>query len=185
METNYSKPALLGFLDHLADKGLANANTAQALKIASGKILSDISSEEEADVRKVDVPLAIRRFNNKNPNLLSPKSLADYQRRVAIAIREFARYTDNPTGYNGLGRGVPSGKGDSAEKKPRKREPAAEPQVENSSPALPQTATGLTMAFPLRSDFLAQVVLPRDLKTDEARRLAAFIATVAVDYKPD
>lgn len=42
----------------------------------------------------------------------------------------------------------------------------------------------LSHAFPLRQDFLAQVMLPRDLKSAEAKRLAAFIATLAVDYSP-
>ena len=34
--------------------------------------------------------------------------------------------------------------------------------------------------FPLRSDFMAQLVLPQDLTEKEAKRLAAFIATLVV-----
>jgi hypothetical protein len=40
------------------------------------------------------------------------------------------------------------------------------------------------MPFPLRPDFLAQLVLPRDLTADEAKRLSAFITALVVDFKP-
>jgi hypothetical protein len=39
-------------------------------------------------------------------------------------------------------------------------------------------------AYPLRSDFLAQIVIPRDLNTIEAKRLAGFLLSIAVDHKP-
>ena len=187
---NYSRDSLLQFTDLLADKGLAKGNTAAALKTASSKILSDLSPDEEADVRKVDISLAVRRFNNKNPNALSPASLAQYQRRVSNVIAEFVRYVDNPTSYAGIaGRTPKTGKTDNGERQfpPARRQTASE---SSSGPDLksitPQSgSSGLSLAFPLRADFLAQVVLPRDLKSDEAKRLAAFIATLAVDFAPD
>jgi hypothetical protein len=36
----------------------------------------------------------------------------------------------------------------------------------------------------LRPDFLATIQVPRDLKSDEAARLAAFVRTLATDFKP-
>lgn len=184
---NYSRDALLKFTDLLASKGLAKTNTAAGLKVAVSKILSDLSPDEEADVRKVDVPLAVRRFNNKNPNALSPNSLGQYQRRVANAISEFVQYVDNPTAYTGIGRHPKAGKADDGERQSAKKKIAGEARrqqdVTPPPPAAP-ASSGLSLAFPLRQDFLAQVVLPRDLKSDEAKRLAAFIATLAVDYSP-
>lgn len=35
--------------------------------------------------------------------------------------------------------------------------------------------------FPLRDDFTAQLVLPRDLTTEEARRIRTMLITLAVD----
>jgi hypothetical protein len=46
-------------------------------------------------------------------------------------------------------------------------------------------ASDLTLSYPLRSDFLAQVVIPRDLTTTEAKRLGAFLLTTAIDYQPE
>lgn len=41
-------------------------------------------------------------------------------------------------------------------------------------------SVALTLDYPLRPDFLAQVVIPRDLTTEEARRLVAFLLALAV-----
>ena len=40
---------------------------------------------------------------------------------------------------------------------------------------------GLALSYPLRPDFLAQVVIPRDMTVSEARRLSAFVMTLTVD----
>lgn len=181
---SYTRDGLVKFTELLGEKGLANSNTARAMTVAVSKVLSDLSPEEEADVRKIDVTTAVRRHNNKNPNALSPKSLAEYQRRVTVAIREFVQYVDNPTGYTGIGRDLKSGRADNGDRvAAKKRSPRIPLQQsdDQSVPALP-TSSGLSLAFPLRPDFLAQVVIPRDLKSDEAKRLAAFIATLALDY---
>jgi len=37
----------------------------------------------------------------------------------------------------------------------------------------------------MRPDFLAQVVIPRDMKVDEAKRLSRFILTLALDFQPN
>lgn len=190
METTYSRAGLLQFLDTLGMKGLANANTVQSLKVACGKILVDLSDAEETDVRTIDVGLAVRKFNNKNPGKLSPSSLSEYQRRVTLAIREFDLYQGNPTGYRGIGRG-PTSKQDGGEKAAsRKREggPREVGRTETPTPSNAPSATstsGLSFAFPLRQDFLAQLVLPRDMKLEEAQRLCAFVRALAVDTAAD
>lgn len=186
MEASYSKASLLQFLDVIGSQGLANPSTAQSIRVACGKILDDLSDAEEADVRKVDIPLTIRKFNNKNPGVLSPSSLGEYQRRVGLAIREFDLYLKNPTTYRGFGR--PPAKGD-AEKTPGKRKESGKPATPDqitayASPSPSTTSAGLSFAFPLRADFLAQLVLPRDMKTEEAHRLCAFIKALAVDSAP-
>ena len=187
---NYSKQALLGFLEMLAEKGLANANTVQGFRVATNKILDDLSTDEDGDVRKIDVATAVRRFHNKNPGLLSPASLGEYQRRVSTAIKEFVSYTENPTTYKPLGR-QPSGKksenGERARDRERQRNetPAAPSQRhERLEQPQPVPIAGLSLAYPLRPDFLAQVVVPRDMKSDEARRLSAFVMTLATDFTP-
>lgn len=181
MTPDYSRSALIAFLDFAQQKGLANKNSALGMKVAAEKILSDLSPEEEGDVRKVDIAIATRRFHNKNPNQLSPSSLSVYQRRVAQAIREFLKYREDPTRYVGFGKNV-SPKAEVTERQRRKAEPRDEEhrsgKVEPVTTSLP--SSGLSIPFPLRADFLAQVVIPRDLRESEAKRLSDFIATLVV-----
>lgn len=46
------------------------------------------------------------------------------------------------------------------------------------------TDAALALPFPLRPTFLAQVVVPRDLTTDEAERLCALVTALAVPELP-
>lgn len=183
----YTFAELTSFLDFLSEKGLANTNTVQGMRVAVTKVLVDLSPEEEKDIRRVDVALAVRRFVNKNPGALSPNSLAEYQRRVATAIKEFVAYKENPAGYTGYGGGVSSrtasSRSENSVKTPKRRQDSAAPNAQPNSPIdAPPTPGGLPYNYPLRPDFLVQVVLPRDLKADEAKRLCAFIGTLAVDF---
>jgi hypothetical protein len=46
------------------------------------------------------------------------------------------------------------------------------------------SAGSIALGYPLRPDLLAQVVVPRDLTLEEARRMGAFLVTLAVDFRP-
>jgi len=183
MSTDYSKGALLKFLDTVVAKGLMNANTAGGLKAACSKILDDLA--EGDDVRSVDVNTAVVRYNNRNPSALSPNSLTEYQRRVTRAIADFVSWSDNPTAFKPKGKGTPVRNGKKTEPRGDRQIPAPRPEApaHSGNPAAP-TSAGLPLSYPLRPDFLAQVVIPRDLTAEEARRLGAFLLTLAVDFRP-
>lgn len=183
MSTDYSKDALLRFLDTVVAKGLMNANTAGGLKAACSKILDDLADGD--DVRGVDVNTAVVRYNNRNPGALSPNSLAEYQRRVTRAIADFISWSDNPTGFKPRGKGTATRNGKKTEPRGDRHAPAPYPEasIHSSSPTA-ATSAGLPLSYPLRPDFLAQVVIPRDLTAEEARRLGAFLLTLAADFRP-
>jgi hypothetical protein len=192
MTEDYSRTALLRFLDTLGEKGLANSNTAQSYKVAVGKVLSDASPEDEADVRQVNVELAVRRFNNKNPGVLSPNSLTEYRRRVESAIKEFVRYTDNPLTYTPIGRNV-NRRPENGDRRPDRRpsnggtkraQPQQTTELTPEPAAAPQKPGMIALPFPIRPDLLARIEVPIDMKTDEAKRLSAFIMTLATDFAP-
>ncbi len=192
-DTDYSKRALLGFVDMLEKRGLAKPNTASGYKVAALKILDGLSAQEEADVRKLDIALAVRRYNNRNPGKLSPSSLGAYQRRVENLIREFEKYHEDPTSYAGISREPSSGNGGRKKAPKAKKAPTATSERQHPEPSAERVAmseevvprrSGISLDFPLRDDFLAQVVVPRDLKANEARRLCAFVMTLAADYEP-
>jgi hypothetical protein len=194
--TDFSKSALVQFLDMLVTKGWVNTNTGAGWKAAVNTILQDV--EPDQDVREIDVKSAVLRYHNRNPGDLAPDSLKRYEQRVAAGIGQFVSFKTDPTNYKAPSRGLPNGS--KAEPKKRvepKATPAAftAPQVlstkpEPDHPAVQKPVAGtatdssLALPFPLRPGFLAQVVIPRDLSKDEAARLCAFIQALAHDPAP-
>ena len=188
-----NKVGLNQFLKMMTDKGWVNSNTGGALKGAVGKILGEVAAEQ--DVRGIDVDMEVRRFNNLNPGELSPGSLATYGKRVKLAIANYISYVEDPTKYKPPGR--PATNGNSAPKKAEKLRsiskdnvtdvavlepiPPAPAPVQQRAETFIATEANLAMPFPLRPGYLAQVVIPRDMKKTEAARLCAFIMTLAVD----
>ena len=184
MSSDYSKNALLKFLDTSVAKGIVNANTGAGLKAACVKILDDVAND--ADVRKIEVNTAVIRYNNRNPDVLAPNSLAQYQRRVSRAISDFVRWVENPVAFKMRSRGTPERNGKTSGKAPGRHAAVLRAHDAPLAQGIPTitTSAGLPMSFPLRPDFLAQVVIPRDLTADEARRLGAFLLTLAADFRP-
>jgi hypothetical protein len=201
VDHNYSLDALKQFLHFVGDKGLVSGTVAQGWRVAVGKILQDLSDAEAADVRKIDIELALRKFVNRNPGKLSPSSLAEYRRRATSAIEEFVGWAEDPTGYRP--RSGASSRLSNTTKRTgtptndkKKAKASTDVQAQSSSRSLadsaptspspspaPSPSGGLPLPFPMRPDFLAQVVIPRDMTTEEAKRLGAFLLTLAVDFR--
>ena len=187
--TDYSKRALMDFVEVSIKKGWINLNTGGGVRTACRQILAQVGDDE--DVRGVNVPDAMRLFANRNPGKLSGDSLKVYQSRVQGAIDGFTAFVDDPVSYKpSVKSSVPrSRKTDSrnGSSTPSKSEtsptPIAAAPASSHQPVVRAVATdtSLTLPFNLRPDFLAQVTVPRDLTKDEAKRLSTFIDALALD----
>lgn len=175
-EPDYSREGLARFIDFVVEKGLVNASTAQGWRVATGKVLEALPPEARGDVRRIDVDGVFRAFLNRNPGRLSPVSVGEYRRRVGRAIEEFVKWAENPGGY-----GMRSAWPGRVEARPRPRSPVPR-ERESGSDAPP--AAGIALNYPLRPGFLAEVTVPRDFTVEEARRMGAFLITLAADFKP-
>ena len=184
---NYSKAALLKFLESSIEKGWVNANTGGGMKAACGKILELIGDAE--DVRNVDVQAAVKQYNNRHPSELSSDSLRVYESRVKKALEAFISSVSEPTKLKWDNK-QPNGaapKKLAAKKKDADSEPSSVASLAgapsgviktSSSLGTPMT-TSLTIPYPLRNDFVAQVVIPIGMTPIEARNLAKFIEALA------
>jgi len=185
MAKDYSLEGLREFLDYVGNHGLIKSTTASGYRVAVGKIEDDLLPEEASDVRQIDVPAVFTRYANKNKLKVSPSTLKVYQGRVESAIKEFVLWRDDPTGYKPkVGRRTSSS---TKKKKPTGTSEAngkPEPEAEEIPATEEPGRKILTLPFPLRGDFLASVQIPRDLTALEAERLAAFVRTLALDFKP-
>jgi hypothetical protein len=113
---------------------------------------------------------------------------------VVTAVREFLKWAESPAGYRPRSNGkATAGEDDvSATSKLRRRPdrdvrraaPGDQSPTTHSVGGPTLQTSGLSIPFPIRPEFLAQVVIPRDITVDEARRLGAFILTLAADFKP-
>jgi hypothetical protein len=144
----------------------------------------------DEDVRAVDVKAAVLQYNNRHPGELSGDSLRVYESRVRGVIENFVGSVTDPTGYKPASkqtvgkvrrtneRKLP----DALAKDAGVVKESSEPQHSNVKASV--TETSLAIPFPLRPTFLAQIVIPRDMTKDEAKRLAAFIDALAHDPLP-
>jgi hypothetical protein len=217
-EPDYSRAALARFIEFVVVKGLVHPATAQGWRVATTKVLEELSPEETADVRRIDVERTFKDFLNRYPGRLSPASVGEYRRRVGRAIEEFTRWMEDPGSYtfrptarpqersrkeargrlgraaedaggtapgtetNGTAAGGGAGSGQgmwAGERRASRSSSSGQPEV---GPAGPHAPT--TFDYPLRPDLLAQVMVPRDLTVEEARRMGAFLVTLAADFRP-
>ncbi len=189
---DYSKASLQRFLETAERQGFFNANTLGGMKSAVAKLLEDTDAE---DMRKVDVKVATIRYHNKHPGDLSPSSLGTYEQRLKRVIEEFGKYNQDPTGYKPFSKPVSKTTADRPARagKARKEDDAVvEAEVISRNTGVltfdslaRTTPTAMAMEYPIRDNFMAQVILPRGMTSEEARRLCAFIRTLAVDFSPE
>jgi hypothetical protein len=193
-EPDYSRAGLARFIEFVVEKGLVHPATAQGWRVSTSKVLDELSTDEVEDVRRVDVEATFRGFLNRNPGRLSPASVGEYRRRVGRAIEEFVRWVEDPGGYSfrpaararaePRGRLAPGGPDRSGRARPPLPTVAGPATGTPGGLAATGMPAGLTLEYPLRPDLLAQVVVPRDLTVEEARRMGAFLVTLAADFKP-
>jgi hypothetical protein len=184
--SSYSKAALTRFLDLAEKQGLFNPNTLGGMRAAMARIFEDAPPEQ--DVREIDIEAAVIRYHNKHPEELSLDSLRTYESRLKRLIIEFVKYVGDPVAYKPYSRVIRAITDRAAATRATEKllnvtvEPATE-MVEIE--ARRATPSAMAMQYPLRDNFIAQVVLPRNMTNEEARRLCAFIRTLAVDFSPE
>lgn len=193
---SFSRSAVPKFVEFAASKGLIAQSTSRMWRAALNAILEDVA--DDFDVRAVDLDAELAKYHNRHPNSLSPETLRRYRGWADTAIKAFVTYTEDPVSYRPKSRASP-GRGAADAGKPEKpktrdiKQPTLEhggtnplaQAAEQSANAHTQVAPSLSLQFPIRADFRAQVVIPADITLNEAKRLGAFLLTLAQDYIPD
>ncbi|MDH3666795.1 MAG: hypothetical protein OEN23_07670 [Paracoccaceae bacterium] len=171
MRNDFSREALLEFLDYLSEKGLANKNTIVGRKAAANNVLSILNEQEAADLRSIDLTDVEVRFQNLMGSKYTPKSLQVYRSRVGKAVRDFLRYKENPANFR-----VRSSQGT---RKARGKAPndqgndAAERNRVDHDVGGVARADTVNIPVPLRPSCIVQLNgVPVDLTPHEARKIA-------------
>lgn len=180
MRANTTAKALLEFLDQAAEKGWLNKNTAAGYRAACQRILEIEDGWEDVDVAALDVDDIFQRFLTLKGNDYSPGSLQTYKSRFRTALETFLERAKDPSAWKApatIRRRQGESKAQQTDRKARTQEGAAQRR-----PTEPSAKDGMiSYPFPLRQDIDAQLVLPRDLTPEEARRLVAFVNALAIE----
>lgn len=182
------------FLGYLQAKGLVNPNSIGGIKTACDKVFSALDENERNNLANLDPAQAVQRFMNKNPGLLSPDSATVYNSRVQRALRMLTDFNANPAGFKVQGAKKQNGDTTTDEKPSTTKKSVVNKNVSTASkPASPAThhpsammpvTNSVSLSFPLRAEFMAQFILPKDLTTKEAKKLAAYFEVLAIDFEP-
>ena len=169
-------------LDHwawAAEKGVMNKNTAGGLRAAVNQVLSVLDNWETVDVKTLDIDDALLRFQNLKAKDFKPAVLEAYKRRFRQAVCSYLAYTQDPGGWRPrtLERAATEGNHNGSSGR------VPEPEARSARHETP-LAGFVEYPFPLREGQNARLVLPRDLKSTEVKRLSAFMATLVVDFDP-
>lgn len=192
-DTNFSTTAtgagLVAFLDYAIEKGYLKTNTGQAMKTAVKEVLSATEGAdgwETVDLTSVDEADVLRRFETLRAMKFSAGSLATYKGRYSRAVAMFEDFRASPATWRPSVRQRSRTKGSAGSRVAAPSSPdvgAREPAATSSMPT-PHPGHGsaiITYPFPLRQGVLAKVELPPDLTRREARRMAAFIESLAIE----
>ncbi|QYU69592.1 hypothetical protein J4558_05480 [Leptolyngbya sp. 15MV] len=170
---------LLEFLDWMADKGYAPANTISSRKAAVNKVISSLGPDEASAVLDVDVEDAINRFATKHGGGYSTESLQSYKSRLRTALDDFRGYKVDPVGFRPSGRIPVRPKPDSASAKPKKKLVRPAPTRAQTAPATSSHAfipTQDVIPIAIRDGLIVKIGnLPFDLTADEARKISNVI----------
>lgn len=182
---------LIRFLDYAIEKGHLKTATGQAMKTAVKEVLSSTEGEdgwESVDIDSLDVEDIQRRFETLRAMKFSSSSLGTYKSRFRKSLDMFNEFRESPSSWrpsvktrNRKSKDQMTTEGQPTMSPPSKSQPSAgstsEPHPSSHRSSI------ITYPFPVRDGVLASLDLPADLTQREAERVAAFVASLAVDTK--
>jgi hypothetical protein len=175
--------ALVHHWDWAAQKGLMNPNTARVLRNACYQVLVAVfeGEWEVADVKTLDPDAVFLRFQNLRGKDLTPRSLQDYRRRLLQALDSYRAYVADPASWKGPGQERPLRADRVRPAERRARVVVPDSALTDAESVQPEDGNMMVYPFPIRN-MTARLLLPRDLRMSEARRLVSFITSLAIDF---
>jgi hypothetical protein len=166
------------FLDFAVAGGLLNSNTAGGLRAAIKEVLKAVDGDgwEQSDLTKIDLDDYGTRFERLTTGKYKPDSVVVYKSRFKNGVNMLLAYLDNPSGW----RYKPA-------RPARERGKQTTPKVlvtgraQDTPTRVAELPGTVTYPFPVRRDVIATLVLPVDLTKAEAKRLAAFVDSIAIE----
>jgi len=177
---DYSRDALLAFIDYASEKGLTNKNTAASRKVSVSSMLGILDDHEAQDVRALDIDEIEKRFHNLYPTKYSPESLRVYRSRLKSSLEDFLRYQDNPASFKSSApsKGPKSGGKKTQDQPSNTNLPAI--TTHHSPPPSAHGRATINIPIPLQGSCVVTINgIPIDLTEQEAKRIANVVMALA------
>jgi len=180
---------VLEYLDNLVEKGKATGGAVRPLKTAFAKVLQIVDGENwrVTDVKSIDVEDYMSRFANLTMGKYSSGSLIEYKSRVNKVTAWYINFLTNPGWAPSVQKRNRTAKASSD--KPTSKsadQPAQQPLSHRESPqtmSVVASAPGrILYPYPLLDGQLIHISLPIKFSKDDAKRIAAFIESIAVEF---
>lgn len=177
---------LLEYLDNLIEKGKATSGAIKPLKIAFTKVVQTIEGEkwESTEVKGIDVEDYMARFANLTMGKYSSNSLTEYKSRVNKVIGWYIQFLDKPGWTPDIQKRNRTPKASSPKTEqisvisPRSDDPRDVPQT---MPSVVNAPGRILYPYPLLDGQLIHISLPIKLSKQDARRIGAFIESIAIE----
>jgi hypothetical protein len=186
---NGTAKGLIEYLDNLIARGKGSPGAINPLKIAFTKVMKTVDGNnwQSVSVRGIDVDSYMDRFTNLTLGKYSSESLVAYKTRVGKVIGWYTRFLDTPGWEPSIQRRAPrQNKDTDLITTPTPTEaPTSNPEaVQQPQPATPPASSlpdFITYPYPLSNGQLVQISLPLKLSKTDAKRIGAFIESIAIE----
>lgn len=177
--------AMIEWLGWTIQKSEMVEATASALRTACQKVLAVEDDWGSIPVADLDVESIIGRFRIKHRGDMKDATVDTYVNRLRQTLDMYTKWlvgdsTWKPAQRKRTAR-TPSTNGAAG------KVPPVEPVTPLEAPKVdqPPKAGMIAYPFPIRPGLRGKIELPEDLTIKEARRIAAFISTLAVEEEPE
>lgn len=180
---------LIAFLNWTIDKDELVDATASALRTGCVKVLSVEDDWQDLDLRTANLDNIVSRFRTRHRLDMKERTLDQYEARLRQSVEMYLKWLDGDATWKPSQRkkAAASNGGNGGGKKAAPaavRVPAAlHPEVPVQPD--PPKAGMITYPFPIRPGLRGSIQLPEDLTEREAKRIGAFIATLALEDEPE
>ncbi len=182
--------SLMEYLDNLIEKGKASVTAVRPLKVAFSKVLQVIDGDEweQTDVRSIDVDEYMDRFARLTIGKYATDSLAAYKSRFNRAIKWYVKFMETPgwspdvEARNRSAKSeVKKSTGTTGKNIAVKSSPTTAGSSSSAIVSAARSMEQINYPFPLSDGQLVHISLPIKLSKKDAKRIAAFIESIAIE----
>lgn len=185
---------LLAFLEWAGKRGEITPTTAKSIAVATGKVLAVEGDPAAVNLRRINADDLFGRFETLNRMSYTTESMSAYRSRFFKAVSMYLAWLDKRPDWKTASQRAPgkalavrpAGNGNLAAATRATRQRRSAPATASSLPdgreaPAPSVSESVVYDLPLRPGLRVRLVLPEMLTQADAKRIAAFVNSLAFD----